>query len=120
MHTTAYPTYSRAFGVAFCLIAIGLCFFGAQDVAAATTPDAFNAPTGDLGAGTKLMTGWGVALYWVFMFFKAAAVLMTAWGAFELYKGDLKSMGFSFLAAIVLFFSPAIVDLAFSIGKAAQ
>lgn len=120
MKNPTYAPNSRGNAVAVALAFCALALIATSPAFAGPSADIFNnSAAAGVEGGASVKSGWNIALYWVFMFFKGTAVIMTGWGAFELYKGDLKSMAFSFMAAIVLFFSPTIVELAFGIGKAA-
>jgi hypothetical protein len=64
-------------------------------------------------------TGLSEVLRFVFLFLKFLAVIAAGYGSYLMWKGEISSGVWSYVAALALFFSPALVDLAQSIGKGA-
>ena len=80
------------------------------------TSGALNAPTTQSG----LTTGMNEVLRWVFLFLKFLAVCACGWGSYNMWKGEISSGVWSYVAALALFFAPALVDLAQKIGQSAS
>ena len=74
----------------------------------------------DPGSTSGISGGLTEVLRWTFLFLKFLAIVAAAFGSYKLYEGQLSSGVWAYVAALALFFSPAIVDLAQSIGKSSS
>jgi hypothetical protein len=81
-----------------------------------STSSIFQAPT----TQSPIAGGLNEVLKWVFIFLKFLAVIACGWGSYQIYKGELSSGIWAYVAALALFFSPALVDLASNIGATAS
>ena len=80
------------------------------------TAAALNGPTTNSGVAT----GLNEVLKFVFLFLKFLAIVACGWGSYQMWKGEFSSGIWAYIAALALFFSPALVDLAQSIGVKAS
>jgi hypothetical protein len=66
-----------------------------------------------------VVTGLNEVLRYVFLFLKFLAIVACGWGSYQMWKGEFTSGIWSYIAALALFFAPALVDLAQNIGRTA-
>lgn len=79
------------------------------------TNAALNPPT----SANSITTGLNQVLSYVFMLLKFLAIIACGYGSYQMWKGELSSGVWSYVAALALFFAPALVNLAQSIGSSA-
>lgn len=58
-------------------------------------------------------------LWWIYLVFKIIAIVVVGWSMLEIRNGELTKGFFGVLAAIGLFFTPALVELARKLGESA-
>ena len=66
---------------------------------------------------SNIVTGLNETLQWVFVFLKFLAIIACAYGSYMVWKGEFSSGIWAYVAALLLFFAPALVDLAQKIGQ---
>ena len=107
-----------------CLAALFIAVFAVIPAAHASsgssntldTSGVMNAPT----AQTNVVQGLNEALKWVFIFLKFLAIIACAYGSYMVWKGEFSSGIWAYVAALLLFFAPALVNLAQSLGGTAN
>ncbi len=83
--------------------------------AALDTSTALEAPTTQTG----VVSGMAEILRFVFLFLKFLAVIACGFGSYQMWKGEIASGVWSYVAALSLFFAPALVNLAQTLGDTA-
>lgn len=74
----------------------------------------------DPATTTGIASGLTEILKFVFLFLKFLAVIAAGYGSYMMWRGEISSGIWAYVAALALFFAPALVDLAQSIGKGAS
>ena len=88
---------------------------GATTSGATNSTTSINAPT----VQSNVQSGLNEVIAWVFIFLKFLAVIACGWGSYNMWKGEFSSGIWAYVAALALFFAPALVDLASKIGAVA-
>ena len=100
----------------FALVAVfTLCVLPSISMAASTAVFGSN-----LGAPPALTGALDTLLWWIYLIFKIIAVVVVGWSMLEIRSGELTKGFFGVLAAVGLFFTPALVELARTLGGAAS
>lgn len=116
MNTTlSYDRIIRLALVAFCLA----LFFTASPEAFAQGFSA-NSALSSPQTSSGLIQGTEETMRWIFYFLKFLALCAVAYGSYLMYKGDISSGVWAYLACVGLFFAPALVNLAQKIGVLAS
>lgn len=102
--------------LAFALTVIVLALSSQAFAASIDTKSVLDNPSVTSGVSSGLTE----VLKWTFLFLKFLAIVAAAFGSYKLYEGQISSGVWAYVAALALFFSPAIVDLAQSIGSKAS
>ena len=84
---------------------------------ASTASDLFSATNANGDANVQ--QGLNSILWWIYLIFKIIAIVVVGWSMLEIRNGELTKGFFGVLAAIGLFFTPALVELARKLGQAA-
>lgn len=113
--TLSYDRILRLALVAFCLA----LFFNSSPEAFAQGFSA-NSALSSPQTSSGLVQGTEETARWVFYFLKFLALIAVAYGSYLMYKGDISSGVWSYLACLALFFAPALVSLAQKIGVLAS
>ncbi len=112
---------SLSFRGAVCAVMFGALFFTFTPTVSHAASNAASAvfngsSTADQG-GQKIENGMNTVLFYVYLAFKIIAVGVLGWSMLELRNGEISKGVFGIIAAIGLFFSPALVDFAQNLGK---